>query len=103
MNHYRIASRDGFCFVHGPDSFEAVCGYHGETADAIRVRDLLNMTAAASDAMVYDNRQAIASILGGIRRDIREFSDCPETRHRACALRDLLDIAESRLKSVVHP
>jgi len=101
--HYRIASRDGFCFVHGPDSFEAVCGYHGEKADAIRVRDLLNMTAAASDARVYDNRQAIASILEGLKRDIREFSDYPETRHRACALRDLLDIAESRLKSVVHP
>jgi len=100
---YSIASRDGFCFVHGPDSFEAVCGYHGEKADAIRVRDLLNMTAAASDDQVFQNRGAIASILAGIRRDIREFSNYPETRHRACALRDLVGIAESRLKSVVHP
>jgi len=100
---YSIASRGGFYFVHAPESFEAVCGYHGEKTDAIRTRDLLNMTSAASDSQVYQNREAISSTLESLRWDIREFSDYPETRARACALRDLLDIAETRLKSVVHP
>lgn len=102
MNLYVKGTESGFYIIHTDASFDPICGYMSEQRDAIRAKELLSMALSDADS-VYENRKAIADIILGLRWDIRELSEHMETRARACNLRDIADLAESRLTSVTRP
>jgi len=97
-----IRATGGFYSIHTEDSFEPICGYMADQRDALRAKAVLEITLADADT-VYHCRDTLAHWIESLRWDAKELSQYGETRARACALRDLCDLAESRLLAVTRP
>lgn len=99
---YIRATESGFYSIHTEDSFEPICGYMADQRDAFRAKTVLEIALADADT-IYNFRDTLAQWIESLRWDARELSQYGETRARACALRALCDLAESRLLSVTRP
>jgi hypothetical protein len=99
---YIRATESGFYTIHTDSSFDPICGYMTEKRDALRARDVLEIALSDADT-IYRCRETLAQWVASLRWDVMELSDHKETRARASSLRDLCDLAESRLLSVTRP